>query len=700
MATLRTPTVRVLFDEAHQQAWTTRPEVAEQMLPGHPGDSSYEKAANALSARDFVVKAHTEGHLCDATLAGVDVLVLPHLSEPKYEATTGVGVAHYSPDEVATIARFVTRGGGLVVLAESEQDKYGNNLDEIAGQFGITIEHTSLQDYSSYHQAPSWINVQPNPSLKPRRGSSPLLSQVSSSVFYRSGSLSVADSTAEALLVASETATHPGAVVMAANTHGKGRVVVFADSDLFGDDCLDDFNHRQLWLNTMYYVALPAFAADARTTVSDITTHRAWAELKEATSTLRQMQQPDGSLGAATADLQKAANLVTRMSKAIGTLRPDFPSDADYLDAVVADLAAWTSDGYGKPNFGHSLSLFRPEQHRKDGIEHLIVFPMYTPNGSLDTRFEALIVRVPWPLWIEQLEANSFDNAKFVPVHLVDSTEGYDSECAVLFPETVSVDGPAANYFGGIFCDREAERYRRIVGAAVESTNLPLPPDVAALITSEPMTQDMFELWDLIHDRAHSHGELPFDPFMIRQRLPFWMYSLEELRCDLTAFHQSDELADTFPFARYVQLGVLFDRLFRFPITGSRVRNYDGLAGQLLFGFLHSRSILTWKDNALSIDWANLPAAVNDLRLEIEDLYRAGIGSTKVRYWIAAHDLVAKYVQPNLASTWTPESRAGRDEDDHRAWVTMVHADEFPLSMFYQSLQQKLSPLVERKLAA
>ena len=34
------------------------------------------------------------------------------------------------------------------------------------------------------------------------------------------------------------------------------------------------------------------------------------------------------------------------------------------------------------------------------------------------------------------------------------------------------------------------------------------------------MTRDMFELWDLIHDRAHSHGELPFDPFMIRQRLP------------------------------------------------------------------------------------------------------------------------------------------------------------------------------------
>jgi hypothetical protein len=210
------------------------------------------------------------------------------------------------------------------------------------------------------------------------------------------------------------------------------------------------------------------------------------------------------------------------------------------------------------------------------------------------------------------------------------------------------------------------------------------------------MTQDMFELWDLIHDRAHSHGELPFDPFMIRKRLPFWMYSLEELRCDLTAFAQAGELAERFPFARYVQFGVLFDRIFRFPITGGRRRNYDGLAGQLLFGYLHSEGVLTWRDNTLSIEWEQLAAAVEKLRLEIEELYRNGISSSKVRYWIAAHDLVSRYVKPNLASQWTPERREGRDEEDHKSWVDLVHPDEFPLSMFYQSLSQNL----ERKVAA
>ena len=161
---------------------------------------------------------------------------------------------------------------------------------------------------------------------------------------------------------------------------------------------------------------------------------------------------------------------------------------------------------------------------------------MYKQNGSRDRVFEALIVRVPWPAWLAELERDRYDNAKFVPVTLVDYTAGYDSECAVLFPETVSVAGQPANHFGAIFCDREAERFRRVGAAAADLLTLKLPPDAAALLASPRLSQDAYELWDLVHDRAHSHGDLPFDPFMIRQRMPYWMYSLEELRCDLTAF--------------------------------------------------------------------------------------------------------------------------------------------------------------------
>ena len=149
------------------------------------------------------------------------------------------------------------------------------------------------------------------------------------------------------------------------------------------------------------------------------------------------------------------------------------------------------------------------------------------------------------------------------------------------------------------------------------------------------------------------HGDLPFDPFMIRQRSPYWMYSLEELRCDLTAFGEAVKLErEGFAFARYVQYAILFDRLFRFPVTGSRVRNYDGLGGQLLFAFLHKEGYLDWTDNALTIDWDRVADGVTALRERVQALYHSGIDRSKLSQWIAAHDLVSDYVPATESSVW------------------------------------------------
>ena len=52
---------RVVFDEAHSEAWTIRPELARQMQPAHPGDASYARAAGALAERDFVVERPRRG---------------------------------------------------------------------------------------------------------------------------------------------------------------------------------------------------------------------------------------------------------------------------------------------------------------------------------------------------------------------------------------------------------------------------------------------------------------------------------------------------------------------------------------------------------------------------------------------------------------------------------------------------------------
>jgi hypothetical protein len=675
---------RVLFDEAHGEAWSIRPEVVAVMRPEHPEASSYVRAAAELAARDFEVAATTTP-LTPALLADAEVLVIAHPSEAKWERTVGGGSPRFAPEEIAAVSDFVRGGGGLVVLGETEEDKYGSNLNELLAPFGVAIVNGTVFDFDDA-RTPTWVPALAAPTAE-QRG---LLHQVREVRMYRAGTL-----TAErgaVVLQTSAGADPPLAGLLAAVSAGEGRVVVLSDSDLFGDDHLPDHDHRRLWLNLAYWVSLPAFRAEPEAIASEAAAQPAWARLRDETNALRLLQEHDGSIDAARHDAAAVRGHVQAMSAAVAELAPLFPHEREYLDQVRADLAAWLEGGCIKPDFSASLALFHPERHRRDGIQHLVLFPMYTPNGSPDTRFEALLVRTPWPEFIDTLERTLFDNQKYVPVQLVDFTDGYQGECAVLFPETVSVAGRPTNNYGGIFCDREASRFQVSTTRGSEVLRIQLPPDAEALAANGDLMRETYILWDMIHDRWHSHGDLPFDPFMIRQRLPYWMYSLEELRVDMATFKSAGELArDGFPFARYVQYAILFDRILRFPITGNRVRNYDGLGGQLLFAYLHRTGVVQWTDNQLLIDWERVADGVEELRLKVEDMYRHGIDSSKVSYWIAAHDLVAGYVEPNVGSQWRAGARVYSDEAEPRAWIDRVLSDEFPLSVFYEQLKQKLA---------
>ena len=590
------------------------------------------------------------------------------------------------PDEIDAIEEFVAGGGGLVVLGETEEDKYGANLNELLARFGAGIDSVTVEDHERHNGAPTWVFAEPVAGADELG----LLHLVKTVCLYRAGALRAPD---DAAVLRSGAGAHPaGAPVLAALRHGAGRVVVIADSDLFGDDVLGEFDHLQLWLNLLYWVALPAFHAEPEPLVSAARDDVAWERLRDETDALRLLQEPRGEVDTARHELAEVRGHVVAMTEAIDRLAGYFPHERAYLDQVVLDLRRWLDEGCGKPDFAASLALFHPEQDRGDGMEHLVVFPLYTPNNSPDTRFEALLVRTPWPDFIARLERDGYDNAKFVPVQLVDHTQGYEGDCAVLFPETVSVAGRPTNYFGGIFCDRESARFRRSTARAAEVLRHRTAARRAALVGNGELSLETYVLWDMIHDRWHSHGDLPFDPFMIRQRLPYWMYSLEELRVDLASYGTAIELArDGFPFARYMKYGIIFDRILRFPINGNRVRNYDGLGGQLLFAYLHQNGVVRWTDNRLLIDWERTDEAVTDLRARLDDLYRRGIDLSKVSYWIAAHDLVAEYVRPNVSSQWQREGRVYSDEADPRAWVDRVLDDEFPLSMFYETLKKKLA---------
>lgn len=436
------------------------------------------------------------------------------------------------------------------------------------------------------------------------------------------------------------------------------------------------------------------------TAPADVVTSPAWVDLKAAVVALQPLQVHDGSIPEA-AHHAEARTLVGRITAGIRELAPLFAHDAAYLDALGTDFDRWTDQGFGVPDFYDSLVAFHPESHRENGLRHLVVFPMYTQNGSADRLVEAVLVEVVWPEFIAALE-QTYTNALFVPIRFLDFTPGYDTNSAVLFPETVAMREIPAFTWGAIFADREAARFRSVTRRAAEVTRLELPEGAARLLDDQRLAEETFVLWDLIHDRTHMRGDLPFDPFMIKQRMPFFLYSLEELRCDLTAFRAAVDLVraeETDPVTRdhaqLAQYAILFDRMFRFPLTGDRTRNYDGLGGQLLFAWLHQKNVLHWTDTALAFDWADVPDAVVALSDAIDDLYWRSIDRPKIAHWLAAYELVRSVLDPHPASAW---ARGLSDEILTGAPKGMTDAvldDEFPLSMFYEALSKKMGDVIE-----
>lgn len=684
---------RILIDQAHNQAWAVRPEVAATMNPANPADASYGKMVEAASSNGFEVSLHEAGLLSAEALTGAEILVIPHASTPEWEQTTGVGSPVLTAAELDAIEKFVSEGGSLLLLAETEQPKYGNNFAELAARFGVKIENATVQDPEhSFKDVPTWVL-----GSFERMVESDFAFRVESAALYRSGVLNVdASAKAEVFMRSGERALPASAPLAVAVKHGQGRVVVLADSDIFGDDSIDDCDNRQLWLNIAGWLANAKSAAKAnlKRSASWAQTDANWLKLAESIEQIRPMQAKDGSIDGGEHSHEEASRLLDRILESIDALANKFEHQAAYFEAVKKDLNNWRAGGFGVPDFYDSLELFRPDQHRKNGVQHLAVFSMYTQNGNPNRNLEAVITNTFWPDWLAEKE-QKYNNPAFIPIEFVAFTSGYDTNSAVFFPETVATRSVATYYWGGIFCDREAARFRRVSQAAKELLYLPLPADAERLINDQDLAQETFVLWDLIHDRTHSRGDLPFDPFMIKQRMPFWMYALEELRCDLSTFRETLTLeAEGDPRAKYMRYAILFDRLFRFPITGGRVRNYDGLGGQIIFAHLHKTGALHWTDNRLAFDWDAVTREVVVLCEQVEELYHGGINRSRLAQWISAYEFVTSLVQPHPASTWAKGVEHLPTDGELKGLVNLILDDEFPLNVFYETLNRKLADVI------
>ncbi len=684
----------ILIDQAHNQAWAIDADDATKMNPANPADASYGKLATSLEASGHTIAAHKTGLIDLAALSEVDLLIIPHASADEWEKTLGNGSPILAETELAAIEKFVADGGGLLILGETEQPKYGNNFNQLSELFGITIANATVQDPErSFKDVATWIR----PEFE-RHVESDFSYRVEGICLYRAGALeSSATSDSEVIMRSSESASPKAAPLGIAVKHQTGRVIVLADSDLFGDDSIEDLDNRQFLLNITGWLANARVVANADLAKKSnwALTDKNWLKLQAAVEALRPMQAKDGSINTDEHSSENASKLVDDVLSSIEALAPKFVHQAEYFAAVKTDIENWRSGGFGVPDYYDSLQLFRPDLNRRNNVETLAVFSMYTQNGNPNRNLEALVINTFWPDWLAAKE-QKYNNPAFIPIEFLAFTSAYDTNSAVFFPETVATREVATYFWGGIFCDREAARFRMVSKAAKELLYLPLPADAERLISDQYLAQETYVLWDLIHDRTHSRGDLPFDPFMIKQRMPFWMYALEELRCDLSTFRETLVLdAEGDRLAKYMRYAILFDRLFRFPITGDRVRNYDGLGGQIIFAHLHKTGALQWTDNRLAFDWDKVTEAVVELCEQVEALYHDGINRSRLAQWIAAYEFVSGLVQPHPASNWAKGADHLPTEGELKEMVNLVLDDEFPLNVFYDTLNRNLSDVIK-----
>ena len=448
-------------------------------------------------------------------------------------------------------------------------------------------------------------------------------------------------------------------------------------------------------VRTKSIVGEPEVVEDASTAE----TCAAWLDLKAAAIALAEFQMKDGSIPDAASHAQ-SRDLVARIRADILHLAPAFPHDAEYLAALDADFERWQADGFGVPDFLDSLQAFQPQQHRIDGLQHLVVFPMYTQNGTPDRHVEALIAEVIWPEFIADVGGRRLREQAL----RLASAPGLHARLRHELGGAVPRDGRHAHH-PGLHLGRALRRPR----------GRPLPPRrqggrrdhqarphadrrtlLAAGEEDQQLREETFVMWDLIHDRSHMRGDLPFDPFMIKQRMPYFLYSLEELRCDLTAFRESrqarrrqDADPETRARAEQVQHAIVFDRIFRFPLTGNRVRNYDGARRAAALRLVAPARSAALDRHPAHHRLGELPAVVVALsrpdQRAVLEVHRPAQDCALARgLRVGTGD-----VDPESGVGW---ARGLPDEilaGPPKGYTDAVLADEFPLSMFYEALGKR-----------
>jgi hypothetical protein len=96
----------------------------------------------------------------------------------------------------------------------------------------------------------------------------------------------------------------------------------------------------------------------------------------------------------------------------------------------------------------------------------------------------------------------------------------------------------------------------------------------------------------------------------------------------------------------------------------------------------------------LAFDWDAVTKSVVELCEQVEALYHDGINRSRLAQWIAAYEFVSGLVQPHPASKWAKGVDHLPTDGELKELVNLILDDEFPLNVFYDTLNRKLADVI------
>lgn len=278
-------------------------------------DTTYSELAKLLRDNDFDVEPYTEFMLLTKNLENASVVVFGCPNSSKLR-----------PAEIDVLKRFVTNGGGLMLLSLSGGDRgLMNNMSQVSKGFGITFENTALRDERNNAGLPTMpiiTDIVEHPATQ----------DVNDLLVPSSCTLNVTTK-GFALASSADTGDPPKKPIVACAEAGKGRLICIGSYEVFrrGGGMKHPGNKQFAvnafkWLSGEIALVEPSEETEALMKKPKVKPKEATAISVETEKTLRRLVNAVFDL---QKDIGKLGNQVTGVEKNLELLRDQFQDFAE-----------------------------------------------------------------------------------------------------------------------------------------------------------------------------------------------------------------------------------------------------------------------------------------------------------------------------------------------------------------------------------